>query len=60
MLSRFDPPPLNWSIVYDRNWLIKDGNETTQTSRDSYEATLSRCACRAGLALDWRYSLYSD
>ncbi|MDA0786050.1 MAG: hypothetical protein O3B37_07135 [Proteobacteria bacterium] len=34
-----DPPPLNWSTVYFSERRIKDGNETTQTRRDSLQAT---------------------
>ena len=33
-----DPPPLNWSTVYDRKRRINDGNQATQTRRDSLEA----------------------
>ena len=36
-----DPPPLNWSTVYFSERRIKDGNETTQTRRDSLQATAS-------------------
>ena len=34
-----DPPPLNWSTVYFSERRIKDGNETTQTRRDSLQVT---------------------
>ena len=36
-----DLPPLNWSTVYFSERRIKDGNEATQTRRDSLQATAS-------------------
>ena len=37
--NALDPPPLNWSTVYFSERRIKDGNETTQTRRDSLQVT---------------------